>query len=87
LPLSKPEGYRPVCMANLLGRSSSSLDLKGALGAAMQDPSVHVHWYGKAEMRPGRKMGHLSVVGKHGELASTLVDRAIQARERFFEAH
>jgi 5-(carboxyamino)imidazole ribonucleotide synthase len=25
-------------------------------------PQAHLHWYGKQDCRPGRKMGHLTVV-------------------------
>ena len=84
-PLIHPEGYRPVCMANLLGREGP-FDLRHALTAAMSDPTVHVHWYGKKEMRPGRKMGHLNVVGHPGEPVDALVEKAKKARERFFSS-
>jgi 5-(carboxyamino)imidazole ribonucleotide synthase len=30
----------------------------------MADPTAHVHLYGKAEARPGRKMGHVTRLGK-----------------------
>ena len=30
----------------------------------MADPQAHVHLYGKAEARPGRKMGHVTRLGK-----------------------
>lgn len=30
----------------------------------MADPAAHVHLYGKAESRPGRKMGHVTRLGK-----------------------
>ncbi|MEM7771179.1 MAG: 5-(carboxyamino)imidazole ribonucleotide synthase, partial [Cyanobacteria bacterium P01_A01_bin.37] len=25
-------------------------------------PRTHVHWYGKAESRPGRKLGHVTTL-------------------------
>jgi 5-(carboxyamino)imidazole ribonucleotide synthase len=77
LPLGALEGS-PVCMANLLGRDGA-FDLVRAIAQATTDPGVHVHWYGKAEMKPGRKMGHLNVVGQED-----LVQRAKAARDRFF---
>jgi 5-(carboxyamino)imidazole ribonucleotide synthase len=77
LPVPPPEG-RPTCMANLLGRKQA-VDLRKGLQAAVEpDPGVFVHWYGKAESRPGRKMGHLNAVGDR------CVERACEARERFF---
>jgi phosphoribosylaminoimidazole carboxylase PurK protein len=83
-PLTKPMPVLPVCMANMLGPSSESLDLQKAINSALIDPRVRVHWYGKAEMRKGRKMGHLNVVGRPGENIKALVDLACEARERFF---
>ncbi|MCO5295625.1 MAG: ATP-grasp domain-containing protein [Fimbriimonadaceae bacterium] len=70
----------PVCMANLLGQEHAA-DLHGALSAVASLPGVHVHWYGKAEARVGRKMGHLNVRG-----GDDLVGRAREARARFYEA-
>jgi 5-(carboxyamino)imidazole ribonucleotide synthase len=51
-----------------------------AVSAAQVDPGLFVHWYGKAESRPGRKMGHLNVIGEG------IVERALTARQRFYEA-
>lgn len=78
-PLGSPEGLE-TCMANLLGQANAG-DFRLGIEKALEDPGVHVHWYGKAESKPGRKMGHLNVTG--GE---NLVERAKQARERFYEA-
>lgn len=52
-----------VAMANVLGSRSgdaSGLDLASALAA----PRVAVHLYGKRELRPGRKLGHVTAWGK-----------------------
>lgn len=70
----------PVCMANLLGQPGAS-DHRRALAEVAGLPGVHVHWYGKTEARSGRKMGHLNVRGGDG-----LVERAREARRRFYEA-
>jgi len=75
--LGSPVGAA-TCMANLLGQSDAG-EFQEGLGPALTDPGVHVHWYGKVENKPGRKMGHLNVVG--GE---NLVERAKHARERFY---
>ena len=58
-PLGSVDG-EPVCMANLLGQPGAG-DLGAAIAAALEVPGAHVHWYGKAEARAGRKMGHLNV--------------------------
>jgi 5-(carboxyamino)imidazole ribonucleotide synthase len=73
-----PHGF-PTCMANILGVEGSP-NLARATGAALTESGVHVHWYGKAEMRPGRKVGHINAVGENCR------ERAIRARERFFHA-
>ncbi len=77
LPLGEPHGA-PTCMANLLGQEGAP-NYRLGLAAALSDPAVRVHWYGKAEQKPGRKMGHLNVVG-----VSDLVERAKAARDRFY---
>jgi hypothetical protein len=41
-------------------------------------PGVHLHLYGKASARPGRKMGHLTVTGLD---AASVQTTALQAAE------
>ena len=79
LPMGNAKG-EPVCMVNLLGQEGTG-DYRQAVGAAMEDPGAHFHWYGKAESRRGRKMGHINV--RRGE---DLVERARAAQERFYKA-
>ena len=42
-------------------------------------PGVHLHLYGKASARPGRKMGHLTVTAASAEAADA-VARQVAAR-------
>ncbi|MGE5289584.1 MAG: hypothetical protein ACM3ML_20810, partial [Micromonosporaceae bacterium] len=42
------------------------------------DPAVKVHFYGK-EVRPGRKIGHVTIAGAAGEDVAELRDRARRA--------
>lgn len=66
-------------------RSAAMVQLLGDLwaegepdwAAALDDPSIHLHLYGKAEPRPGRKMGHLTCVGDN---AADALQRVIDAR-------
>lgn len=74
----KPQGGE-VCMANLLGIEHAG-DVRPAIATAISEPGIHVHWYGKADAKPGRKMGHLNAVGV------SCVARAIAARHRFMDA-
>jgi 5-(carboxyamino)imidazole ribonucleotide synthase len=65
LPLVPPRLHSAAIMLNLLG----DLWLPGPSGSVVTPdwagvlamPGVHLHLYGKAEPRPGRKMGHLTV--------------------------
>lgn len=61
LPLGAPDLLRPAAMANLLGDLWSEGEPNWA--AALADPQVKLHLYGKAEPRPGRKLGHLTAFG------------------------
>ena len=63
LPLGDPEPNRPwSIMVNILGGpSEGTLDERFAAAMAAH-PAAKVHTYGKAP-RPGRKVGHVNVVG------------------------
>lgn len=76
LPLGDVTLPRPAAMANLLG--DVWLDVGGTprWTAALEDPSIRLHLYGKAEPRRGRKMGHLTAVADTVEEAIARVRRA-----------
>lgn len=79
LPLGEVEVVQPAAIANLLG--DLWLDEAGAarephFDAALAVPGVRLHLYEKLRPRKGRKMGHLSAVGKTTEEAVDLVLRA-----------
>ncbi len=54
LPLSGTERHSDAVMTNILGD-----EIAGWL-APLSDPASRLHLYGKAESRPGRKMGHIT---------------------------
>lgn len=60
LPPSKPVLYKPCCMVNLLGDIWA--DGEPNWTPLLSDPDVRLHIYGKKEARPGRKMGHFTVL-------------------------
>ena len=65
LPLGATDQYRPAVMVNLLGEPDADGEAAYAgLPEALSWPGVHVHLYGKARVRPGRKMGHVNVVAE-----------------------
>ena len=74
LPLGSTHMPRPTAMANLLG----DLWMGGEpqWPAALAVPGVKLHLYGKAEARPGRKMGHLTATADTAAEATRLAVRA-----------
>jgi len=77
LPLGATDLLRPAAMANLLGDIWSEGEPNWA--AACSDPDVKLHLYGKAEPRPGRKMGHLTAFGQTRDQAKAKVVAARDA--------
>ena len=78
-PLAAPRQHSACVMLNLLG------DLWGGPGepartpdwAGLQAlPGVHLHLYGKAQARPGRKMGHLTVTAASAGQADAVARQA-----------
>ncbi|MBF8186677.1 5-(carboxyamino)imidazole ribonucleotide synthase [Nonomuraea sp. K274] len=62
LPLGSPEMTAPVVvMANLLGGDDPDL-FKRYEHVFAHDPGIKLHFYGK-EVRPGRKIGHVTALG------------------------
>lgn len=51
-----------TAMINILGERSGTPDAE-ALRDVLATGGAHVHLYGKREVRPGRKMGHITVLG------------------------
>ena len=81
LPLGATDSVAPAAIANLLG----DLWLDGEppdFAAALAVPGVRLHLYGKAEARPGRKMGHLSSIGATPDEALARVQAAADALRR-----
>ena len=49
-------------MVNLLGYEHAQDEYLVERQQLSQIPQAHVHWYGKTESRPGRKLGHVTVL-------------------------
>ena len=75
LPLGSTSFQRPAAMANLLGDVWDTGE--PCWDKALSDEDVKLHLYGKKEPRPGRKMGHLTVVA---DTADEAVEKALAAR-------
>ncbi|WP_115862629.1 5-(carboxyamino)imidazole ribonucleotide synthase [Halorussus litoreus] len=84
-PLGATDLRDPVVTANLLGdvdeRQRAAISGEEAI---LRHPGASYHWYGKREVYPLRKMGHLTVVGDReagGESLDRLLDAARDLRD------
>jgi 5-(carboxyamino)imidazole ribonucleotide synthase len=82
LPLGGTALLSPVAMVNLLGDLWRAGEPRW--DRALSDPGVKLHLYGKAEPRPGRKMGHLNVLAASPAEAK---QRALDARRALTDHH
>jgi 5-(carboxyamino)imidazole ribonucleotide synthase len=74
-PLGDPTLVTPAAATvNLLG-PDGPVDLSGNVGRALEDPSVHLHLYGKA-FRPGRKVGHVTALAADPDTALAAARRS-----------
>jgi 5-(carboxyamino)imidazole ribonucleotide synthase len=77
LPLGDAELKVPgALMVNLLGLDGGDADVEALLSQLSALPGAAVHWYGKRQSSPGRKMGHVTL----------LLDGA-SAEQRQLQAH
>lgn len=77
LPLGAVTLLSPVVMVNILGDAWAKGEPRW--DALLAQPNVRLHLYGKAEPRPGRKMGHFTVTARDADMALELA-RKYQAR-------
>jgi 5-(carboxyamino)imidazole ribonucleotide synthase len=71
IPLGDPRLVGPAAMGNIMGDcwSNGEPDWEKVL----RHPDVKLHLYGKAEARPGRKMGHFTCMAKDADTALSRV--------------
>lgn len=79
LPLGNTEFLRPAVMVNLIGPP----DVHGnymisGLEKAMSIPGFYLHLYKKDQSRPGRKMGHFTVIA---ETLDKAIENAMQIKD------
>lgn len=78
LPIGGTDAVVPAAlMVNLLGldESHSEADLEHRLEALRALPGATLHWYGKAQSLPGRKLGHLTLVLEGSTNAELAIER------------
>jgi 5-(carboxyamino)imidazole ribonucleotide synthase len=66
-----------VVMVNILGGRNGMLRVHG-MKPTLAVPGAHLHLYGKREVRTGRKMGHVTVLGGDVESCEVLARRAAE---------
>ncbi len=79
LPLGSTELIAPCAIVNLLGDVWIHANGEPNFPATLEVPGVRLHLYEKLSARAGRKMGHLSSVGRTAEEA---LERALEAKRR-----
>lgn len=78
LPLGSAEQVRPAAvMINLLGTDESDGTFRH-VEEALKEPFGALHHYGKTQSRPGRKMGHFTLLGEDPE---EVFERAVRVTQ------
>ena len=79
LPLGSSEMRMPAAvMINVLGHRAGSVRTDG-YSDALHSSQASIHLYGKAEARPKRKMGHVTVTGDNLDLLRAEAEKAADA--------
>jgi len=64
-PLGNPDPILPSAIVNIIGSEGYSGKAKyEGLDEVLKMDNVFVHLYGKAQTKPGRKMGHVTIISK-----------------------
>ena len=80
LPLGEARQHSAAVMVNLLGDlwfAHGDTEREPDWATLYREPGLQLHLYGKNEARPGRKMGHFTMVGTD---ADHVLERALAAR-------
>jgi 5-(carboxyamino)imidazole ribonucleotide synthase len=77
-PLGSTALRSPTVMTNLLGDVDDEQSAQlGDLDEILETPGAALHWYGKRQARPLRKMGHVTLsAGEENESVDELLERA-----------
>ncbi len=75
LPLGSAKLRAPAAMVNLLASENASGAPRG-IADALAIPGASLHLYGKLHAAPGRKMGHITALGKTTDDALAVAQRA-----------
>ena len=86
-PLGTTSHHGSVVTANILGDvpTPTSATLRGTR-PLLAEGDIHLHWYGKREVRPLRKMGHIAIVDTPGNQDALLTRARDVVEELTFRA-
>lgn len=80
LPLGDTSAIKPSLMLNLIGEPNHSGAVKyQGIEDVLKMKGVYIHLYGKHETKPGRKMGHVTVLGEN---KNELLEKADLIRQK-----
>lgn len=66
-PLGSTKMIKPSAMINILGDNQKNQKLFDNWNSILEVQNVSIHWYGKKENRPMRKMGHITLLAETNE--------------------
>jgi 5-(carboxyamino)imidazole ribonucleotide synthase len=82
-PLGSTDAPGSTATANLLGDVETPVPARlSGVERVLAASGAHLHWYGKREVRPLRKMGHLTVTGAAGAVDDPGPVESVLARAR-----
>jgi 5-(carboxyamino)imidazole ribonucleotide synthase len=85
-PLENPLAAAPFfAMLNLLGPTGVSCEASKAF-LPIAGPHSQLHWYGKKDIRPGRKLGHLNGTADSTESLAALLKELKTCEKKWIEA-
>ena len=81
-PLGPTELREPTVSANILGDVDESEEATlYTVDSVLSEPNAHLHWYGKRQVRPLRKMGHITVTDPAEDDRDALIDYTESLRD------
>jgi len=84
MPLGSTGTEPFFAMANLLGESTRKTE---ALKNSPLPEPFYLHWYGKSESRPGRKMGHINTWSSDPKKSQELLTQLRKVRDEWQKRH
>ncbi|WP_248896711.1 5-(carboxyamino)imidazole ribonucleotide synthase [Haloplanus halobius] len=81
-PLGSTRRRAPTVSANILGTVEESRPAELAdVETVLEREAAHLHWYGKEEVRPLRKMGHVTATGDGLDVIDDLLESTRELRD------